>query len=93
MAAVAPLAMPLPPVYYSHSSNQHNFFRGHWIHRKFNANNFRFECYYGTQDLLAINHTQLIVQGLKTINVHLGFAQSYQWMFRVGNVPYRILGL
>ena len=53
---------------------------------------FDFERYYGPQDLLAVNHTQLIVQGLKTLNVHLGFAQSYPWTFRVANVPYGILG-
>ena len=53
---------------------------------------FDSERYYGPQDLLAVNHTQLIVQGLKTLNVHLGFAQSYPWTFRVVNVPYGILG-
>ena len=53
---------------------------------------FDSERYYGPQDLLAVNHTQLIAQGLKTLNVHLGFAQSYPWTFRVANVPYGILG-
>ena len=38
---------------------------------------FDSECYYGPQDLFAVNHTQLIVQGLKSLNAHLGFAQSY----------------
>ena len=53
---------------------------------------FDSERYYGPQDLLAVNHTQLIVQGLKTLNVHLGFAQSYPWTFRVANVLSGILG-
>ena len=43
------------------------------------SSTFHSERYYGPQDLLAVNHTQVIVQGLKTLNVHLGFAQSYPW--------------
>ena len=56
------------------------------------SSTFHSERYYGPQDLLAVNHMQLIVQGLKTLNVHLGFAQSYPWTFRAANVPCGILG-
>ena len=53
---------------------------------------FHSERYYGSQNLLTTNHTQLVVQGLKTLNVHLGFAPIYPWAFRVATVPCGILG-
>ena len=37
------------------------------------SSTFNSERYYDLQDLLAVNHTQLIVQRLKALNVHLGF--------------------
>ena len=53
---------------------------------------FDYEHSYDPQDLFAVDHTQFIVEGLKTSNVHSSFAQSYSWTFRVANVPYGILG-
>ena len=48
--------------------------------------------YDGPQDLLAVNQTRLTVHGLKTLNVHLGLAQSYSWTFKVAEVPFGIIG-
>ena len=44
---------------------------------------FNSERYYGPQDLLAVHHTQLIVQSLKNLSLYLGFAPSYLWTFTV----------
>ena len=53
---------------------------------------FDFETYNKPQDLLAVNHTRLTVQGLTKLDVDLGHLQPYTWVFRVADVPFGIIG-
>ena len=53
---------------------------------------FDSEIYNGPQDLLAVNHTRLTVQGLTKLGVDLGHLQPYPWVFRVADVPFGIIG-
>ena len=53
---------------------------------------FDFETYNGPQDVLAVNHTRLTVQGLTKFDVDLGHLQPYPWVFRVADVPFGIIG-
>ena len=53
---------------------------------------FDSETYNGSQDLLAVNHTRLTVQGLTKLDVDLGHLQPYPWVFRVADVPFGIIG-
>ena len=49
------------------------------------------EIYNGLQDLLAVNHTRLTVQGLTKLDVDLGHLQPYPWVFKVADVPFGII--
>ena len=53
---------------------------------------FDFETYNGPQDLLAVNHTRLTVQGLTKLDVDLGHLQPYPWAYRIADVPFGIMG-